>query len=213
MDVIAHRGASGHAPEHTFAAYDLALAQGADMLELDVRARDGELVVLHDTTTRRTGREPLTLDAVLGRYRDRTRWLVELKDPDPSWELEAVAALRRHGLLDRAVVQSFDSAAMRRLRIAAPGLSVAPLWRRRPSVRRLDRIARYATAIGVWHGALDVGLVAAAHARGLGVRAWTVNGADAIDRVLALGVDGVITDLPDVAGAVVRERAATALVA
>lgn len=52
---IAHRGASGLAPEHTFAAYDLALASGADYLEQDVHmTRDGVLVVLHDATLDRT---------------------------------------------------------------------------------------------------------------------------------------------------------------
>jgi glycerophosphoryl diester phosphodiesterase len=55
MLVIAHRGASGYAPEHTFAAYDLALELGADYLEQDLQlTRDGVLVVLHDDTLDRT---------------------------------------------------------------------------------------------------------------------------------------------------------------
>ena len=57
--VIAHRGASGYAPEHTFAAYDLALDQGADYLEQDVQlTKDGQLVVLHDPSLDRTARGP-----------------------------------------------------------------------------------------------------------------------------------------------------------
>jgi glycerophosphoryl diester phosphodiesterase len=49
--IVAHRGASAYAPEHSFAAYDLALAQDAQTLELDVRAStDGVLFVLHDAT-------------------------------------------------------------------------------------------------------------------------------------------------------------------
>ena len=56
---IAHRGASGKAPENTFAAYDLALDSGADYIEQDVRlTRDGVLVVLHDETLDRTARGP-----------------------------------------------------------------------------------------------------------------------------------------------------------
>ncbi|MGN6742271.1 MAG: glycerophosphodiester phosphodiesterase family protein [Amnibacterium sp.] len=47
--VIAHRGASGHRPEHTASAYRLAVEQGADAIEIDVVAsRDGELVVRHE---------------------------------------------------------------------------------------------------------------------------------------------------------------------
>ena len=210
MELIAHRGASGHAPEHTFAAYDLALAQGADMLELDVRATAaGELVVQHDRTALRTGREPLPLDAVLGRYGRATRWLVELKDPEPSWEQRAVGALAAHGVADLAVVQSFDVRALRRL--AHPAL--AALTRHRPSARRLAAIARHAQGVGVWHEALDPATVAAARAHGLAVRAWTVNDPAALARVAALGVDGVITDLPDVARAAVAAVAAPAALA
>lgn len=55
FQVIAHRGASGHAPEHTWYAYDKALAMGADYLELDVHmSADGRLVVIHDTSLERT---------------------------------------------------------------------------------------------------------------------------------------------------------------
>jgi glycerophosphoryl diester phosphodiesterase len=53
--VIAHRGASAYAPEHTIAAYDLAKAMGADYIELDtVMTKDGELVAMHDLTVNRT---------------------------------------------------------------------------------------------------------------------------------------------------------------
>lgn len=47
--VIAHRGASGHRPEHTLAAYELAIAQGADCIEPDlVATKDGHLVARHE---------------------------------------------------------------------------------------------------------------------------------------------------------------------
>ncbi len=53
--VIAHRGASAHAPENTLAAFELAVAQGADAIEFDVKlTRDGHVVVLHDQTVDRT---------------------------------------------------------------------------------------------------------------------------------------------------------------
>ena len=56
---IAHRGASGSAPEHTFAAYDRALDLGADYIELDLQqTSDGALVALHDETLERTARGP-----------------------------------------------------------------------------------------------------------------------------------------------------------
>src|SRR4051812_20736123 len=52
---IAHRGASGYAPEHTQAAYQLALDQHADFVEPDLAiSRDGVLICLHDDTLDRT---------------------------------------------------------------------------------------------------------------------------------------------------------------
>src|SRR5690349_21170701 len=53
--LIAHRGASGYAPEHTEAAYRLALEQKADFVEPDLAVtRDGVLICLHDDTLERT---------------------------------------------------------------------------------------------------------------------------------------------------------------
>lgn len=53
--IIAHRGASAHAPENTMAAFNLALEQGADGIELDVMlSKDQALVVIHDDTVDRT---------------------------------------------------------------------------------------------------------------------------------------------------------------
>jgi glycerophosphoryl diester phosphodiesterase len=53
--IFAHRGASAHAPENTLAAFELALAQNADAIELDVKlSADGHAVVIHDTTVNRT---------------------------------------------------------------------------------------------------------------------------------------------------------------
>lgn len=62
MEIWAHRGASAYAPENTLAAFRAAAELGADGVELDVqRARDGDLVVIHDATLQRTtqGRGPV----------------------------------------------------------------------------------------------------------------------------------------------------------
>ncbi len=63
--IIAHRGASGEAPENTMPAFELALQQGADAIELDVRlTADGVPVVLHDPTLDRTTNHQGLLRAV-----------------------------------------------------------------------------------------------------------------------------------------------------
>jgi glycerophosphoryl diester phosphodiesterase len=108
---IAHRGASGHEPEHTFAAYDLALRMGADYIEQDLQqTSDGELVVLHDETLDRTstncsgpvsartlaevkrcdvGGEPVpTLREVFERYGHRANYYIETKSPEQADRME-----------------------------------------------------------------------------------------------------------------------------
>jgi len=107
--IIAHRGASADAPENTIAAFELALEQGADGIELDVHlSADGHPVVIHDFTLERTtngsgpvsaqrvrdlkrldaggwrerrflGQRVQTLQEVLERFRDRARFWIELK--------------------------------------------------------------------------------------------------------------------------------------
>lgn len=57
---MAHRGASAHAPENTLEAFDLAVCQGANVLELDVRLTlDGQVVVSHDAVAQRMCQSPL----------------------------------------------------------------------------------------------------------------------------------------------------------
>lgn len=108
---VAHRGASGYAPENTMAAFDKAVEMKADFYELDVQmSRDGELVLIHDTTVDRTtdgsgavkdltfaelraldaggwfapeyaGERIPTLGEVLDRYRGKIGVLIEIKAP------------------------------------------------------------------------------------------------------------------------------------
>ncbi|MGA1391510.1 MAG: glycerophosphodiester phosphodiesterase, partial [Candidatus Nanopelagicales bacterium] len=60
--VIAHRGASGYRPEMTIPSYELALEQGADGLEIDVRlTKDLELIGFHDRTTERVANNNLNI--------------------------------------------------------------------------------------------------------------------------------------------------------
>ncbi|WP_059104056.1 glycerophosphodiester phosphodiesterase [Shouchella shacheensis] len=109
---IAHRGASGHAPENTIAAFDKAVDMNADYFEVDVQmTKDGQLVLIHDTTVDRTtdrtgsvsdftleeirqldagswfgeafaGEKIPTLEETLDRYRGKIGVLIELKNPE-----------------------------------------------------------------------------------------------------------------------------------
>lgn len=108
---IAHRGASGYQPEHTFAAYDQALEMGADYIEQDLQqTSDGELVVMHDSTLDRTtdcsgpvsaitleqlkqcdagnGQQVPTLREVFERYGHRVNYYIETKSPEDADRME-----------------------------------------------------------------------------------------------------------------------------
>lgn len=128
--VIAHRGASWDAPEHTIAAWDLALAQGADWLEFDLqRTADGVLVVFHDDSLDRTARGPaadcsgLVRDRTLAQVRrcDVGRWFNERhpERADAAFEGARIATLdevlERYGDRARLYVELKDPA-------GAPGM-------------------------------------------------------------------------------------------
>jgi glycerophosphoryl diester phosphodiesterase len=84
---IGHRGASGRAPEHTFASYDLALKMGADYIEQDLQlTKDGVLVVIHDKTLNRTATAPEGVPARYCRGPVSNRTLRQIKRCDVgSW--------------------------------------------------------------------------------------------------------------------------------
>ncbi|CAN5411919.1 glycerophosphodiester phosphodiesterase [soil metagenome] len=248
---IAHRGASWSAPEHTFAAYDLALHQRADYLEIDLQmTRDGVLVALHDPTLGRTadfggkgcqglvrarsladlagcefggwfndtfpGRarpefagQPLpTLDAVMSRYGETTRYYVEMKQPEsnPGMEAALVRQIRKHGLYTAAVrewgvlIESFSATSLRlthRIEPELPLIQLLPVVGSAAAQGHLAEIARYAVGVGVVHRDVDDALVAAVHRHGLVVHAYTVNDESEMERLLKLGVEGIFTDRPD----------------
>jgi glycerophosphoryl diester phosphodiesterase len=88
--VVAHRGASADEPEHSLAAYELAIAIGADAVECDVRlTRDGHLVLVHDATLDRTSNG--------GRATVSAMTLAELEQYDFDRRPGAPVPPRRHG--------------------------------------------------------------------------------------------------------------------
>ncbi|WP_053363115.1 glycerophosphodiester phosphodiesterase family protein [Bacillus sp. FJAT-27251] len=112
IDNVAHRGATGYAPENTIAAFDKGVDMKSDYIEIDLqRSKDGELVIIHDTTVDRTtdgtgfvkdltldqlrqldagswkgeeftGEKIPTFDEILDRYRGKVGILIELKAPE-----------------------------------------------------------------------------------------------------------------------------------
>ncbi len=222
--VIAHRGASGHRPENTARAYELAIELAADMIEIDVhRSRDGALVVTHDDSLEGLGgrgsiadatlaeiraldagggeRVP-TLDEVLDAFGKRIPFNVEVKEgprgPYPGLEEAVLAAVTRHGLLGETLFSSFCDAVLRRLRELAPPARIALLISPRTNERALERArALGVEAVNPWFGLAKAVLVDAVHAAGLAVYPYTVDEPEAMRGLLALGVDGIFTNFPE----------------
>lgn len=158
--VVAHRGSSGEAPENTLPAFELARAQGADAIELDVRlTADGHFVVIHDATVDRTtngrgevgsltlaeikaldagswfdpafaGTQVPTLVEVLEWAAAVVDLCLELKTPFPDGALPELLRVVAAYPRGRMLFASFDWWLMRRLKLLAPWARVGLIWGR-----------------------------------------------------------------------------------
>jgi glycerophosphoryl diester phosphodiesterase len=202
MRRIAHRGATAHAAENTIAAFRAAIDLGCDEVETDVwLADDGRFVISHDRP--RPGPALLELDAVLDLCRDRIGVNVELKsehDEDRARRTGAAVAGRIAARGDPAVyVSSFWWAALSAARDRAPGVRRAFIFSDSPD---RDALIASSAALGLWaphpnRAYVTAELVAAAHRASLRVNAWTVNDPLEIESFARLGVDGIMSDRPE----------------
>ncbi|MGW2822515.1 glycerophosphodiester phosphodiesterase [Streptomyces sp. NPDC001443] len=151
-----------------------------------------------------------TLEQYLRRVEhNRQNLLLEIKNPElyPGIEQQILKLLGNEGWLDRQhlarrlVVQSFSADSLRRVHDLKPAVTTGFLGS--PAVRDLRGYAAFTDRINASHGSLSVGYVSAVHAltgphgRRMGVAAWTVDDAKTARKVAGYGVDGVITDKPD----------------
>ncbi len=157
-----------------------------------------------------------TLAAVLARYRD-VPIVVELKVNDPDLARAVVNNVRRADAIDRVCLGSFRLRVLREARRLEPGLATSAAreevrwalyrsWCRWP----VARVGYDGYQVPEWSGRTHVisrRFVEDAHAAGLGVQAWTVDTEADADRLLAWGVDALITDRPDIMVPFVRGRA------
>jgi glycerophosphoryl diester phosphodiesterase len=211
------------AQENTIAAFVEARRLGADGVELDVRrSADGALVVHHDADIAGVGPIALLdvadlppfvplLDAAVAACGELLVD-IELKDLpgepgwDPAYPLAAMVArfVVEHELAGRVLVSSFELAAINAVRVAEATIRTAWLtsW-------GFDQVAALETVIDAGHRGLHPhhsgvtrALVEAAHRAGVAVVTWTVDEPDRMAEMAAAGVDGIITNRPDVARAV-----------
>ncbi len=113
------------------------------------------------------------------------------------FESRVLAIIGERGLEDRSVIQSFDHRSLWAVHAEVPTIALAALTR----TSEVDLEALAARGASIWspdHQSLTGSSLEAAHRAGLEVIPWTVNEPDLMDRLVGLGVDGLITDRPDV---------------
>lgn len=204
MLILAHRGLHDDVPENTLLAFDAAIAAGADGIETDVRlSADGLPVLFHDA---KIGRRPVarltraelsraagfhvpTLAEALARY--DVFWDVEIKSRDA---VDAtLGVLRRFVATRRLVVTSFRTDIVRRVLRELPGIDAGRIVERAPiGVRRAPG------SVVVWRFPIALRRrVRRAHLRGQRVFVYGPRTRRDHDRLVRAGVDGVITDRPE----------------
>jgi len=220
---VGHKGADHVAPGNTVASFEAALEHGVDMIEFDVLPqRDGRLVLAHDYEDATT-RVPLTLEEGLEHFAGEAYRGIEL-DVDlklPGYEREVVQGLVERGLDSRALISSTYPESLAVVGHAAPGLrrgwsvprvkrdytksllTVLPAygllaWFRAGLPAKASRAIERGECEALMAHRLLVSrhLVDRVHRAGGQLYVWTVDDGPEIERLEALGVDGVITNDP-----------------
>lgn len=233
--IIAHRGGAIGAPENSLAAIRRAIDAGAEWIEIDVQeTADDEILVIHDSDFKRVagvatkawdvtmadipsidigsaiGEEfreerPPTLKQVLDVCHDRIGVNIELKyyGRDRRLEEHVIEIVEAAGMADQIVVMSLKREGVEKVRRLRPTWKVGLLTS--VSVGGILRLDVDFLAVNAQSASPS--FVRSAHRAKKDVYAWTVNDPVGVSLVLSRGVDGVITDDPAMAMAVLRQRA------
>ena len=223
---MAHRGASKVEQENTTTAFCRALEMGANAVELDVRrCSTGELIVHHDAklsdgraiiTTKKTdlpGYIP-TLDEALDAC--GSMWVnienthdSSEPDFDPSEQItyQVVEFLKQRGSIEKWLISSFRRETVDTVRKLMPELKTAWLVMTIDNAE-LEIVAKQLAdqghyAIHPWVKSLTEQLVVVFHKHGLKVNTWTCDNASRMKELIDWGIDGICTNVPDTALAVI----------
>lgn len=224
VQVIAHRGASGHAPENSLEAFKLAVEMGADWVEMDVRkSGDGMLIVQHDANLpdqRIIADTPSSeLPSEIPSFAEAleacegTGVVVEIKNfpNEPGYDAEHMISIAVAGTLrayrdaEDILVISFNLDSVNRIRALDPEIATGFLVFDPVIASQSIQMAcdNEHSVISFHTSNISEGLVSRAHDAGLLVHTWTVNEADQMRQYIKAGVDGIVSDHPDMARKVV----------
>ncbi len=221
MLIIGHRGAKGLAAENTLASLEAGFANGADILEFDVRTtKDNILVVIHDARLTRTHKRNVaisgltldelrtasidnpvpTLKEVLDEYYGKILLNIEIKSRGAGI---AVIALLQSGYIkkssdwDNILISSFKGGELVKIRKIAPKANLALLHEENPFIFIAYHRRITLTAVGFHRLYLNRFALEIARRLQLFIYVYTVDRTAAITLLQEQGVDGVVTNYPD----------------
>lgn len=217
---IAHRGASGHAPENTLEAFRKAVELGADVVEFDVRTtKDGIIVVIHDGDISRTtdgsghvrdfslaqirqfhtanGENIPTFQEVLDVLKGKCTCKIDIKEP--GIVVEIITVLRKNGIRGSIITSQIFSVSEKARQLCPEIRTEAGGFKENIPVEEMILSAKRINAdiIGPHYRITTKQLVENAHKNGLEVHVWPVDDIGTIERMKETGVDGITTGFPE----------------
>lgn len=224
MKIYAHRGASQQAPENTLEAIDLALQQGADGIEIDVRQHSDKLVVIHDKRLERTtngtglienldfaqlrtldagnGQQIPLLEEVIGLIAGKAALNIEIKSCqdlsliDSHWQ----KAIRDYAFTaEQLLVSSFNHQYLTSIKQDNPRIRIGALTANTPLTLSAFAQALSAHSVNIELEQASQEYVQDAHQRGLELMVFTVDHPDDMRQLAQWGVDAIFTNMPDLA--------------
>jgi glycerophosphoryl diester phosphodiesterase len=215
---IAHRGASAYEPENTLRSFRRAIELGADMIEFDVRlSLDGHPVIIHDKKVDRTtnghglvremtlselkkldagkGEKIPTLEEVIEFGKGKTRFVVELKEGGTEEKVMEIIR-RENNLIEDVFIVSFHRNLVKRVKELEPKIRAGLIFLFSFSPVRNGREC-LADAVAPFHLFVTKGLVEKAHKSGMFFFTWTVDDPKRAKKLKDMGVDGIVTNRPD----------------
>ena len=219
--IIGHRGASAVAPENTLAAFEAAIAAGADGIEFDVRmSRDGVPVVIHDDNLYRTSGvrrrvadmahdqlnqfDVPSLTQVFELFESNKLLLyLEMKDQQIELAEACCRFVEQYRLKGRVIFECFEHSALQTVKSIDPTFKTAPLFQPPASFIIKRAIAAGGDEIALHHRLTSKRIVEKAANAGMKVVTWTVDDPAWIERARTFGVHAVITNNPS---ALIRAR-------
>ena len=220
---VGHKGADAIVMGNTARSFDAAVEVGVDMIELDVlREQEGRLIIAHDHHDALV-RKPMDLTEALDLFLEPPLDEVEI-DCDlklAGSEAELAGALSGRGLVERAMVSTMEVESLMKLRKLEPDLrlgwtypktrrdwaqygwagpalraGLSAIRRRFPGILEKKGPKLGVDAVWAYHPIITPRLVEAARKVGVELIAWTVDDAERMRELLAMGVDGICSNDP-----------------